>query len=520
MTSRWPALAAIALCLAGLVLADQRVRVPDASPVEDVAAKLVAAAASPPDSLGSSWYCAGGLSNAAGDLDHVLVVVNASEADISGELTVYPALPDGFGSSARQELIVTDISVPATSKARVSISELIAWDTAQFSNAQEVYSAVLSEFDQPGVVVEHLLVTPQGRDTGACASRPAPTWHFGAGTTNAGVRDLVAILNPFPGTASVDISFPSDDGIRTPSAYNGLVIPGQSMVLLDIRVEVPSRDQMAMTVQSRGGEIVVERMQIFANDPGPRGSTLTLGAPEASLQWFFPSGRSVADSAESYMVYNPGDTASDLELEVHFDDPNVPVLAQPLSVGPGERVVVYLDENETHPISDVATLRLADGMPESGSYWVYVSSVNEAPVVVERLVTRSAPGPVGATATMGAATAARDQTVPLPDELASGSGDLVILNPAGDTIATFKVVAIGAGNAESSLELELGPRRRAVFPLEALVAGPGATTAIRIQSSHGVIAEVVASGDAGALGSFAIPVADTISVPTLTFIPQ
>lgn len=518
MTNRWPALAAIALCVAGLVIADQRERVPDAPAVEDVTAGIIAAAASPPDSLGSSWYCAGGLSNAEGDLDHILVVVNPSEVDISGQLTVYPALPDGFGSSTRQELIVTDIDVPATSKARVSISELIQWDTAQFTNAQEVYSAVLSEFDKPGVVVEHLMVTPQGRDTGACASRAAPTWHFGAGTTNAGVRDLVAILNPFPGTASVDISFPSDDGIRTPSAYSGLVIPGRSMVLLDIRVEVPSRDQMAMTVQSRSGEIVVERMQIFANDPGPRGSTLTLGAPEAALQWFFPSGRSVANSAESYMVYNPGDIASDLELEVQFDDPSLPALAQPLNVGPGERVVVYLDESETHPISEVATLRMADGLPETGSYWVYVSSVNDVPVVVERLVTRD--GALGATATIGAAAAAKDQTVPLPDELASGSGDLVILNPAGDTIARFTVVAIGAGDAAASVELELGPRRRAVFPLEDLVAGAGVTTAIRIESTQGVIAEVVASDDAGALGSFAIPVADQVSVPSLTFIPQ
>lgn len=510
MLDRWPAIAAIALCLTALVIADQAPR--DAAELAQAAPPELMPVVSSPDALGSSWYCAGGLVTVTAGLDHVVIVTNPNDVMATGQLTMYPSVPDGFGSSVPSDVIVQPFEIPAGAQTRIALGALIPEEPV-YINAVEIYVGALLEFNQPGVLVEHALITPTGTDVGPCASTAAESWHFASGTTSTNIRDMVAILNPFPGSAAVDIWFPTDTGVRRPTAFTGLVLPPESVTLLDVRNQVSTRAQMAMTVETRSGRVIVERMQLFADADGPEGATLTLGAPRPAAQWFFPGGRSEPGYAESYVVYNPSDVAADVVLGVLFDDPDQFAIDQPLTVGAGQRAMVTFDTSDNHPISEVGVVRLGAELPETGGYWVSVRSFNEAGIVVERITTNR--DGLGATAVMGAPLAGTEHYVAIPvNEVLNSSPQLTILNPAGDTITTARAFALVAGERVELFEVELGPLRRALADLsESLPAG---AIAIEVEATQGVIVELNVHGSQGAVSSMGIPVIDQASEPRYT----
>ena len=86
MIDRWPAVAAIALCLAALVVADQTVR--EEAPAFTASAPELMPLASGPDALGSTWYCPGGLVALDGSLDHVMIITNPTDEMATGQLAL------------------------------------------------------------------------------------------------------------------------------------------------------------------------------------------------------------------------------------------------------------------------------------------------------------------------------------------------------------------------------------------------------------------------------------------------
>lgn len=512
MFDRWPAIAAIALCLTALVIADQTPR--EENMLVEAAPPELMPVASSADSLGSSWYCAGGLVTVEESLDHVVIITNPNPVAATGQLTLYPSVPDGFGASEPGDVIVQPFDISGGAQTRIALGALIPQD-AIYVNAIEIYVGALLEFDQPGVLVEHALVTARGTDVGPCASTAAESWHLASGTTSTNVRDMVAILNPFPGSAAVDIWFPTDTGVRRPTAFTGLVLPPESVTLLDVRNQVSTRTQMAMTVETRSGRVVVERMQLFSDADGPEGATLTLGAPSPARQWFFPAGRAEAGYAESYVIYNPSEVNADVVLGVLFDDREAFAIDQPLTVGAGQRSMVTFDTAENHPVAEIGIIALENELPETGGYSVSVRSFNEAQIVVERITTNQAPGGLGATAVMGAPLASTAQYVAIPvNEVLNSSPQLTIFNPAGDTLTTATAWALVAGERVELLQVELGPLRRAVADLSETLP-PGAI-AIEVEATQGVIIELNVHGAEGAVAAMGIPVIDQASEPRYT----
>src|SRR5690606_37684469 len=164
--------------------------------------------ASPPGSLGSTWYCASGTAAGTdeGDAEQVVSMANASDDVVQGRLTVYPNEGDP---------VTRPVEVPARDRVTVRVSDVV----------QAKYASVLAEFDGGEVAVQHELSGPTGRSVGACASSPAATWYFPNATTRPGARLLLTLFNPFPHDAVVDIVLEAEDGTRTPQAYQGLVVP-------------------------------------------------------------------------------------------------------------------------------------------------------------------------------------------------------------------------------------------------------------------------------------------------------
>lgn len=515
MITRWPALAAIALCVTALIVADQADRPPPPDVAAEHSTSFPMPVASTANSLGSSWYCAAGLVDTQRNYDHVIILTNPGDEPANGRVTFYPAVPDGRGSSSAGEPIERLVDLPAGGQMRLSLAEFLPELPEVFNNAVEVYAAALVEFDLGGIVAEHAVVSPEGVGGGPCASSAAPEWYFASGTTTLGVRNLIALFNPFAGNAVVDVSFATDGGIREPGAYDGLVIPGRSVLVIDTSTVVTVNAQMAVSIEARAGRFVAERLQLFGADEGPRGMSVVLGMSEPATQWFFPAGRAVAGAGESYIIYNPGDLPADIDFEVRLDAPDengeIPPFA--INVPSMQRVVVVLDETDNQPLSTTSTVRRGDRIPDGVGYWTAVRSFNDVPVVVERVVTTEDTNPAGVAATAGSPLASTVQRVALPTSESLRSV-LAVLNPAGDTISRVTVTAVGGRGSGSDVlaEMELPPRSRGVVDLGEL---PTDALALLIESSTPVMAELASSNRDGATSTMAIPDAAATDIPDL-----
>lgn len=510
--SRWPAVFLLGLCLGLLVFADQRERVSTELAASERPAMPVASAAG---STGSTWYCAGGFVTPASVSDHVLVITNGGAQTAEGQVTVFPALPSVDGLSTRFPPEVSPSSVPARSQIRISLSALVPTYAPELASEGGAFAAALLEFDQPEVIVEHTVVTPQGTDTGPCASAAAPDWYFASGTTSAGVRDALFLFNPFADDAVVDVTFATDEGDRQPGLYNAMVVPARGLLVLDIAAQVTVRPQIATRVNARSGRLIAERVQVFNDPAGPIGASMALGISEPQLQWFFPAGRAMTGFAESYVVFNPNDTTAEVEFEAKLDgaDRNGDTAPFPISVPPNQRVVVVVDESPTHPISDVATVKAGTRIEGAESYWVAVRGFNQVPVVVERVVTNPDPAGRGVTASPGAPRASTDQRVAVPLGMADTSSVLAIVNPVGDTISRVTVSTTVGDDLTPIAELEIAPRRRALLTLTDIL--PVGASGLRIESSTPVVSEIASMGPSGATSSLATPTIDTLVEPEL-----
>lgn len=516
MTNRVAALLLVVACIGALIFADEQ-NTRDASSDEGVGVVIPMPVSSSADSLGSTWYCPGAIvAGPAGDADQVsntLVVTNPGD-DVIGVLTVFPAIPDGAGSSVAGDPFETTISVDSSTQEYVDLGEIINQRSVQPAAAGEIYGGVLLEFAAPGVVVEHRQRTSFGVDAGPCASQPSNEWFFASGTTTSGVRELVAVLNPFQTNAVLDITFVHDEGLRAPGAYDKMVVPARSLIVLDVGLENTVRAQSAMSVVARSGRVIVERMQQFGNDNGPRGFSTALGATQPAIQWFFPSGRSIPGAGESYVIFNPNETEADVELLLRLDQASEGSESRPfpLVVGANERIVVTIDETDTHPSADLGT-SFGDRIPADATYWLSVQSFNDVPIVVDRVVTVDGTTTPGVLMSPGAPLASQEQWLSLPFEFGASSPQVAVVNPANDTIARLKVSAIVGEEMVLVTEVEIGAGERIAADLSASL--PVGAVALFLEASTPVVAEVTVATGFGAVSSLGIPAADSVAPPRL-----
>lgn len=519
--SRWPALVVLMLCIGGLIVGDRFVD------TDDELAVLAASAAPDPVSQasnvsGSTWYCPAGFATPDAANDHVVVITNNSADPVDGSLTLYPSLSDTNGESVPFERAVQGIRIEPLSRLEVSISPIITLLNPMLATETGAFVGALVEVDEPGIVVSHRVETPIGADSAVCTTTAASNWWFPSGTTTPGVRHLLYLLNPFSDDAVVDVTFVTDEGVREPGNFAGRLLPAQSVSVLDVTASVADWDQATASVSTRSGRIVAERIQVFANDEGPRGVSLSTGANRASEQWYFPAGGAVRDAGESYVIFNPGDEVALVEFEARPDTNRAAADTAPISVdiGPGERWVVTLSTHDRHPVDVLAQIDGTDLVQPTDRYFATVRSFNGVPVVVERIITRAGSA-VGVSAGVGATLAATDQLLVVPEPIANSgedestvsNGTLAILNPAADTIARVRILVPGEGGEVLRTEIELAPRRRGAISLSSL--GLGAAPWVRVQSTTGVIVEIISAEASGLQSVAGVPLAGTTGEPDL-----
>lgn len=501
--TRLPAIAVILLALAGLVLVDRGADTTE-SAVSAPGTPAAVTAEPARHQAGSTWYCAAGIITPDSRNDHLVTITNLTDTPLRGMLTIYPALSNTAGNSIPFGRGSQTLELPADDQIVVSLAPVVAASDAQLAIETGAFVAALVEFESGQVHVAHSVVSPLGADTAPCSTQSSPTWWFASGTTTDAVTYQVHLFNPFPDDAVVDITFVTDEGVREPNIFKGRLVPAHSVSVVDITPVVTVRQQVTAAITTRTGRIIAERLQLFGNEAGPIGVSLSAGTPELGEQWFFPGGGSQSGVGESYVIYNPTDEPAEVEFEIKPDsaDRAGDIAPVPVPVGPNERWVVNTSVHPTHP-GDIVALVDAVGIVGSGErYFVSVRSFNGVPIAVERVLTRAGEPGRGVASGFGINRAATEQTLTLPGWLFAGAdgtetpprGELAVLNPNGNTIARVDVWVGGPNNPpgqDPDHTVELAPRRRAAFDLDALV-GPGDRW-IRIESSAGVMTELVAN---------------------------
>lgn len=433
----------------------------------------------------STWYCPGtpargsdGTSRFGGEV----VVSNPTDVPVTGRLRIV---------SADQPPVLQPVSVPAHQRQVFEIDQLVT----------STYASAIVELDGGRGIVEQKAISPSGHAVASCSNATSSDWYFADGFTMEGSTENLVLTNPFPGTAIVDVTFGLADTTRQPSALQGLVVPGSSVVVVSVGDQGAQQQAvLGVHVHATFGRVVAAKEQRFPGVAGRLGYVLALGAASADSQWWFADGERGPNITEQYVIYNPGDEAVEADVVLLGIDPEAvsdpSVLNQTVNVRPGT-------------VTSFAVSELP-GVPE-GRHSAVVSTPANQPVVVERVLSR----PVGdnavpnTTVVLGEPSSYIANTWHVPIGVGFGIPDALVVyntsfNPGSVTVSVF-----GPAGAQPIPELtDLPIAANGLLPIS-LEYQPAENASLVVTSTTAVVVERrLARGDAtvrGRTGSFAIP---------------
>lgn len=541
--SRWPAVIILGALLAGAWIID---RDHERDTGEAVAAETPLEArgflpvSAPDDALTSTWYCAGGTAGGDDRADTTIVVANATDRELRGSVTVFPAIPpqiqvdpEAVDTTTTTSTSVPDdteegegddttapstTAAPSTTQAPLTEQtvevdlEVPSFDRVELRLADEVdapYAAALVELPGGAAAVEQRVEGPNGADVAPCTTQAADSWYFADGRTTADAVETLAFFNPFPDPAVVDVTFRTEEDLRTPIEFEAYAVPAQSLVVEDVGQLVTRREHVSVSVVGRTGRVVVNRLLDLDGSEGPRGLEVSPGTPLPATTWAFPDGVVAQGIAETFVVYNPTDTAAEVDLVIEPDDTEAFGAIEPfgLTIPPEgfQEVAVQDEERIGAALEDAGESVLRHG--------ARVVSVNDVPVVVERVLEgddeTDRPGfdlMFGAPLLMERAVLA-----------ASAPGQsVVVANPSGSTPVrvTFRSLDGGTlGETPLATDLEVPAAGRLVVTLADL--GLPDDSALLVEADGPVTIErrIVLGDPQDVSGAIAVPTAGSVSEP-------
>lgn len=336
------------------------------------------------DTLSSTWYCAAGTAtgvtegNGAGAAEHQVILANASDVATSARVTVFPT---------EGEIATKDVEVGAHSRLAVALYPEIL-------PAPAAWASALVEATGGEITVAHQLRGPNGRSVSDCASSPSANWYFAGGTTLPGADLWLVLFNPFPGDATVDVAFDTDEGARTPTSYAGILVPSRGVKAFKVSDQITDRKDIATTVSVRSGRIAAEMVQSDngrADQNLPKGLTATIGSTEASPTWMFPTSAPVGvEVTEKVWVFNPGDADTNVRVQVQLQDPATNFTVEPFEFSvPAHHyaAIDVVDPAGAEPVDPASSSERDDRVPAGVPHWLIVQSTDGADIVAQRMLT-------------------------------------------------------------------------------------------------------------------------------------
>ena len=453
------------VAIGGLLAAGVLVDLPD-RPVPDRPVRYLSALAAPAGAV-TTWFCPGG-SGPDGEAELTIGLASASEQWRTAAVSVLP------GGSDPSEARTVDVEIEPRGRMLVKPSE-------EVPGARWVGAVV--EVDGTDVAVEQILAARQG-DVGrsTCLTRTSSSWLVPHGATRAAVegeRFIIMLLNPFPDIAVADIELVADVGRDT---IDGLVVPAQRVVAVDITQEITVATSVAAFVEVVSGRVAASWIQIADGPIAGRGARASAAVPGAAHRWHLPVAGVGAARQDVVAIANPSVDIAEVDLEIMAEAPGTDVSPIEITVRPGRTALVDLSQQG----------RL-EGI---GPFSVMVRSLDDAAVAASiHSVTFAADADgeaaatvAGSTATIGSDAAAHRWLVAAEaadsEAATEGAGEssiLVIVNPSTVGIAQVALSVDG----ETVHRLEVAPRRRASVALNRLGSG---RFVVEVESSAPVVA--------------------------------
>src|SRR6478735_1955646 len=406
------------------------------------------------DKLTGSWFCPGVPASGEEGVGGEVVVSNRAGDQLVGRFSVLT--PDGVAATQ-------DFTVEPWSRNTIDVSAL----------ATAPFVSVVVELDGGGGLVEQRALHPAGNSVAPCSNDTSDTWYLADGFTVDGSVESLILSNPYDDVAIAQLTFATESGESSPSAFRGFPIPPRSVKVIplaDPALGVQDEPVIAVEVTTTTGRIVLGRAQHYLGG-GRLGYEVTLAAPAPRDQYWFADGEQGDGITETYAIYNPTD--ADVEVDAVFL--GLPVEANfggiPTITVPSRRVVVFDPTDEQYA-----------GTVPDGRHAVVFSTLAEPSIVVERALTRPADDSVATSVLLGAPPR-EDGFVATQWHLGIGPSDpttaaLVVYN-VDNVDGTVTVEAVGPG----------GPT--AIEGLSDIPIGPGAVLTIDLTAPDALNRELI-----------------------------
>lgn len=359
---RWLPRLLIPLAIAAALLIDARYDRAPPSAVPEGPRALTQVVVPPPDALTSSWFCpVVGMKapvQGFGEVTTEVLLTNmtAEVAYVSVEFR---------GRTTGRQFVTADVAPRSTGV--VSTSDYVR---------DEVIGALV-EASSGGLAVTRRFVSPLGIDEARCSSVLAPDWYVPVGDTQADALAVVAIMNPLPRDAIVDVTFASEAefGPFVAPALTGVVVPAWSTVAVDIGEHARRRDVVAASVRARTGRIAVDSLVAYDGSVGRRGLAAELASLAVGPRWLVPVAGADGGTQLWVRIFNPSDEVAEVVASVVSEDS----LGDRLAFAVASHDVVELKvESPSELAPGLETLLAAPGFP----FGVSVASQNDVPIVV------------------------------------------------------------------------------------------------------------------------------------------
>lgn len=413
----------------------------------------------------TTWYCAEGSANPGGRAAEQIVIGNVDTRSTTAVVTV-----DGGAEVAP---VVRPYTVAPGRVVRIPVADL----------APVADPGVVVETVGGRAVVEHVIERDGDTALGPCAREPTTSARFAAGTTSKGSELWLALFNPFPDDAIVDVEAVTDGGRRAPGRLQGIVVPRLTRIAVPIHESVPRVDTVATQVSVRRGRIVAEQSQYLDGSDGRRGLALSLGS-DLARTWRFPIGIYGSGRQDRLVLANPG--GRDTEVRVSFS------LDAAAAVEPLQLIL---------PATSVVSPDLGRVPPDIGFSITVRSS---RPIVAEAIGASGSPQPAsarGIAADPGLTAGARDWAV-VPVRLSAASTDSLAVMSADGRRHRLRVLRVDRSGFTRVRAVTVPGSGRVVVDLAALT--PRTLRAFLVRADGPVLVERESTGP-GITRSHAVP---------------